>query len=52
MTDAASQIFAVLQLGSRSLRALTTRFDTSAGVLIVTAVDLVPAPSPPRASAS
>lgn len=40
ITDAASQIFAVLQLGDRSARALTTRFDTSAGILIVTAVDL------------
>lgn len=40
ITDAASQIFAVLQLGGRNARALTTRFDTSAGILIVTAVDL------------
>jgi two-component system sensor histidine kinase TctE len=40
IADTASQIFAVLRLGGRSARALTTRFDTSAGVLIVTAVDL------------
>lgn len=40
LAEANSQMFAVLQLGGRSARALTTRFDTSAGVLIVTAVDL------------
>jgi two-component system sensor histidine kinase TctE len=40
IADAASQMFAVLQLGGRSARALTTRFDTPAGVLIVTVVDL------------
>jgi two-component system sensor histidine kinase TctE len=40
IADAAAQMFAVLQLDGRSLRALTTRFDTSAGILIVTAVDL------------
>ena len=40
IADAAAQMSAVLQLEGRSLRALTTRFDTSAGILIVTAVDL------------
>jgi two-component system, OmpR family, sensor histidine kinase TctE len=33
-------MFAVLQLGGRSARALTTRFDTSAGILILTVADL------------
>ena len=46
MTDAAPQIFAVLQLDGRSLRALTTRFDTSAGILIVTTVDLAAGSEP------
>jgi two-component system, OmpR family, sensor histidine kinase TctE len=46
MTDPASQLFAVLQLDGRSLRALTTRFDTSAGILIVTAVDLAAGSEP------
>jgi two-component system sensor histidine kinase TctE len=40
IADATSQIFAVLRLNGRSARALTTRFDTSAGIIIVTAVDL------------
>jgi two-component system sensor histidine kinase TctE len=40
ITDAVSQVFAVLQLGGRNVRALTTRFDTAAGMLIVTVVDL------------
>ncbi len=44
--DAAAQMFAVLQLEGRSLRALTTRFDTSAGVLIVTTVDLAAGSEP------
>jgi two-component system sensor histidine kinase TctE len=46
MTDAASQIFAALQLDGRNLRVLTTRFDTSAGILIVTAVDLAAGSEP------
>jgi two-component system sensor histidine kinase TctE len=46
MIDPASQLFAVLQLDGRSLRALTTRFDTSAGILIVTAVDLAAGSEP------
>ena len=40
ITDAASQTFAVLHFGGRNVRTLTTRFDTSAGILIVTVVDL------------
>jgi two-component system sensor histidine kinase TctE len=39
-------MFAVLQLDGRSLRALTTRFDTSAGILIVTMVDLAAGSEP------
>jgi two-component system sensor histidine kinase TctE len=33
-------MFAVVQLNGRSMRALTTRFDTPAGTLLVTTVDL------------
>ncbi|HEX4150938.1 MAG TPA: histidine kinase dimerization/phospho-acceptor domain-containing protein, partial [Steroidobacteraceae bacterium] len=40
IADAASQTFALLQLGGRSVRALATRFDTAAGLLVVTVVDL------------
>jgi two-component system, OmpR family, sensor histidine kinase TctE len=40
IADTTSQIFAVLRLNGRSARALTTRFDTPAGIIIVTAVDL------------
>ncbi len=46
MADAAAQMSAVLQLDGRSLRALTTRFDTSAGILMVTAVDLAAGSEP------
>jgi two-component system sensor histidine kinase TctE len=35
-----SQAFALLKLGGRGARALTTRFETAAGVSIVTVVDL------------
>ncbi len=37
---ATSQNFSMLRLSGRSARALTTRFDTSAGVIMVTTVDL------------
>jgi two-component system, OmpR family, sensor histidine kinase TctE len=46
IADATSQIFALLRLNDRSARALTTRFDTSAGVIMVTAVDLGAASEP------
>jgi two-component system sensor histidine kinase TctE len=49
IADASSQIFAVLRLNDRTARALTTRFDTSAGVIMVTAVDLGVAGSEPAA---
>jgi two-component system, OmpR family, sensor histidine kinase TctE len=38
-----TQVFAMLQIEQRSLRAMTTRFDTRAGVLIITAADSRPA---------
>lgn len=40
IADATSQNFSMLRLTGRSARALTTRFDTSAGVIMVTTVDL------------
>ncbi len=40
MADPAAQMFAVLQFGGRSARSLSTRFDTAAGILIVTVVDV------------
>jgi two-component system, OmpR family, sensor histidine kinase TctE len=40
MTDAADQMFALTQLERRNVRTLSTRFDTSAGVLILTAADV------------
>jgi two-component system sensor histidine kinase TctE len=46
IADAAAQMSAVLQLDGRSHRALTTRFDTSAGILMVTAVDLAAGSEP------
>jgi two-component system, OmpR family, sensor histidine kinase TctE len=48
MNDANDQLLAVVQLEGRSVRTLTTRFDTSAGVLILTVAD-VRAPSEPAA---
>jgi two-component system sensor histidine kinase TctE len=46
IADAAAQMSAVLQLDGRSHRALTTRFDTSAGILMVTVVDLAAGSEP------
>jgi two-component system, OmpR family, sensor histidine kinase TctE len=40
MTDAADQVFAVAQLEHSNVRSLSTRFDTAAGVLILTTVDI------------
>ena len=37
-----SQVFAVSQIGQRDLRTLTTRFDTRAGVVFITAADAHP----------
>lgn len=46
IADAAAQMSAVLQLDGRSHRALTTRFDTSAGILMLTTVDLAAGSEP------
>jgi two-component system sensor histidine kinase TctE len=46
IADAAAQMFAVVQLNGRSMRALTTRFDTSAGIFLVTTVDLAAGSEP------
>jgi two-component system sensor histidine kinase TctE len=44
----ASQVFAMAQIEQRSLRTLTTRFDTRAGVVLITVADA----RPPAASAA
>jgi two-component system, OmpR family, sensor histidine kinase TctE len=46
MTEATAQLFAIAPLGGRNVRTLTTRFDTRAGVIILTAADLRPAAEP------
>jgi two-component system, OmpR family, sensor histidine kinase TctE len=46
IADASAQMLAVVQLDGRSMRALTTRFDTPAGILIVTTVDLTAGSEP------
>ena len=46
IADAAAQMSAVLQLDGRSHRALMTRFDTSAGILMLTTVDLAAGSEP------
>ena len=46
MSDAAAEVFAMAQIDRRNVRTLTTRFDTRAGVLILTAADLRPASEP------
>jgi two-component system, OmpR family, sensor histidine kinase TctE len=46
MTSETSQLFAMSQIDGRSLRTLTTRFDTAAGVIFITAADLHPATDP------
>jgi two-component system, OmpR family, sensor histidine kinase TctE len=46
MSDAAAEVFAMAQIDRRNVRTLTTRFDTRAGVLILTAADLRPAAEP------
>jgi len=44
--EAEAQVFALAQLDGHSVRMLTTRFDTRAGVLILTAADIRPATEP------
>jgi len=41
-----SQLLAISQIGHRSLRTMTTRFDTRAGVVLITVADLRPANEP------
>jgi two-component system sensor histidine kinase TctE len=48
MNDANAQLFAMAQVDQRSLRTLTTRFDTRSGVVIITVADLR-APAEPAA---
>jgi two-component system sensor histidine kinase TctE len=40
MSEASDQVYAVAQLEHRNVRTLTTRFDTAAGALILTAADV------------
>jgi two-component system, OmpR family, sensor histidine kinase TctE len=46
MPDAVAQVYAMAQVDRRSVRTLTTRFDTRAGVIILTAADIRPATEP------
>src|SRR5882757_292905 len=46
MNLANAQVFAMAQIDHRSLRTLTTRFDTRAGVVIITVADARPATEP------
>jgi two-component system, OmpR family, sensor histidine kinase TctE len=46
MYMANAQVFAMAQIDHRSLRTLTTRFDTRAGVVIITVADARPATEP------
>jgi len=46
MTDATAQVFAMAQMARRNVRMLTTRFDTRAGVIILTVADIRPATEP------
>jgi two-component system sensor histidine kinase TctE len=46
MNDETSQLLAMSQVDHRSLRTLTTRFDTRAGVILVTVADARPANEP------
>ncbi len=40
MTGESSQLFAIIQVGSRNVRSLTTRFDTAGGVALITVADV------------
>lgn len=46
IADAAAQVFALAPLNRRNVRTLTTRFDTRAGVIILTAADIGTASEP------
>ena len=46
INNANAQIFAMAQLDDRSVRTLTTRFDTRAGVVIISVADVRPATEP------
>jgi two-component system sensor histidine kinase TctE len=46
LNSANAQLFAMAQLGGRSVRTLTTRFDTRGGVIIITVADVRPAAEP------
>jgi two-component system sensor histidine kinase TctE len=46
VTDANDQVFAVTQFGGRNSRALATRFDTAAGVLMLVVADVRPTTEP------
>jgi two-component system sensor histidine kinase TctE len=46
MSSDTSQLFAMSQIDHRSLRTLTTRFDTRAGVIFITAADVHPPTDP------
>jgi two-component system, OmpR family, sensor histidine kinase TctE len=48
LTGASAQVFAMTQIDERSLRTLTTRFDTKLGMLMITVADARP-PSAPAA---
>jgi two-component system, OmpR family, sensor histidine kinase TctE len=46
MNGETSQLVAMTQLDHRTVRSLTTRFDTSGGVVLITVVDIKPAVAP------
>jgi two-component system sensor histidine kinase TctE len=46
MSSDVSQFIAMIQLNHRSVRSLTTRFDTRAGLILITVADLRPAAGP------
>src|SRR5271168_2679486 len=46
MNSDTSQLFAMSQIDERSLRTLTTRFDTRAGVILITVADVHPPTDP------
>ena len=46
MSDATSQLISMSQVDRRSLRTLTTRFDTRAGVIFITVADVHPPADP------
>ncbi len=46
MTEATAQVFAMARVGGRNVRTLATRFDTRAGVIILTVADIRPATEP------